>query len=416
MNSNNSSFIISSIIKTIIFILIFGLFMYGLKTYKPDVYNKYIYCMIFNGEFKSNEHILNKNTNSATQYNRVENQDYAKTNVSESEDNRVMVSSTKTTDERKVVGITTKQESTSTQVNSVQQPSTQVNSVQQQPSTQSTPKFIDGYEVITIEDTEPYELSENSSSSTIKKQNFNSQKSPTQFDQVQQEVVYVEPEIPEDYDGPNWAVVAVNTEIYSKENIKVGSILGGIIVETNNRTSIKNTTLIQCYQIKDGDVKREVEFYVKESDLVMFRGPYTTELHPDKTTIIDFCTLRGKYQSLLDELRKTEIKKNPHYTDYQKAVTAYKALKQESDELEEKRKTTSGAAKANLEDRIHKLKLEEVTARKTLNNAQRKYDSWRNANLGAGDDIKITPTPELNKLKHQMDALYPRANEICPGI
>lgn len=406
-NSNaNISYIISAIIKTLFFIVVAGIIIYLFKANQPESYNK-IYSVITGKNVNSVAANLPQENAVANTAEVENNFDIAEPVEEASEDTRVSVASVTTSSEKKVVNIIEENISTVAEV---------VEEVIQSPSSDKAPKFIDGYEVITIEDTEPYELSEKTSSSAPKKQNVNYQKSAAQPAQVQQEVVYVEPEIPVDYDGPNWAVVAVNTEIYSKEKKKVGSILGGIVVETNGHMFMKNTTLIQCYQIKDGEVNREVEFYVKESDLVMFRGPYTVQLHPDKTTIIDFCTLRGKYQSLLDELRKEEIKKNPHYADYQEAVNAYKALKLESDELEEKRKSTSGAAKANLEDRIHKLKLEEVTARKTLNDAQRKYDSWRNANLGAGEDIKITPTPELNNLKRKMDALYTRANEICPGI
>jgi hypothetical protein len=409
-NSNvNISYIVSSIIKTIIFIVIVGVILYLFKTYQPDSYNKYIYSLVTgkkinvvasNMSTQTTQNIIEADSESENNFDIVEPIEKA------DDDKKVSVASVSTSSKRKVVNIVEKNTSPI---------KIEASEEIQPPVSNTSPKFIDGYEVITIEDTEPAELSRNSSSSR-KNNNAGVKKIEAQQASPQQEIVYVEPAIPEDYDGPNWAVVAINTEIYNKENKKLGSILGGIVVETNGHIFKKNATLIQCFQIKDGVVNKDVEFYIQESDLVMFRGPYTTQIHPDKTTIIDFCTLRGKYQSLLDDLRKEEIKKNPHYSEYQEAVAAYKNLKNESDELEEKRKTTSGAAKASLEDQIHKLKLKEVTARKTLNDAQRKYDSWRNANLGSGEDIKITPTPELNKLKREMDALHPRANEICPGI
>lgn len=360
----NLSFIISSIIRTIIFIVIFGAVLYFLKSFSPDFYNKEIYSRVTGKKI-----VLLDNSMNNVEVNIEEDlNDFEESSeVEETKIKKVAVESVFTSTKRKVV------ELIDGDSNKPQETSDSIEEAEPAPAVQQTVEVVE-------------------------------------------EEVFEEPEIPEDYDGPNWAVVAVNTDIYNKEKNKIGSILGGIVVETRDHIFMKNTALIQCYQINDGIINPDVEFFIKESDLVMFRGPYNNKVHPDKTTIIDFCTARGKYQSLLTELRKEEIKKNPHYTEYHDAVKVYKNLKKESDELEEKRKTTSGAAKANLEDKIHKLKLEEVTARKTLNDAQRKYDSWRTKNLGSGEDIKITPTPELNQFKAEMDALYPRANEICPGI
>ena len=408
-NSNvNISFVISSIIKTVIFILIIGIGIYLLKSYQPDFYNKNVYSLITGKKVNivtantNSSGVIEDNFSSSTPY--MNNFDIAEENTEISvSDNSVVVESVTTSSKRKIVIIPEEQ----TTVVKKEQVVVEV----PQSTKSTTPRFIDGYEVITIEDTEPFELSEKTGKASNVQSNRN-----VQQPQVQQEVVYVEPAIPEDYDGPNWAVVAINTEIYNKEMKKLGSILGGIVVETNGHIFKNNATLIQCFQIKDGVINKDVEFYLKESDLVMFRGPYNTNIHPDKTTVIDFCTIRGKYQKLLDDLRKEELKKNPYFAEYQEHVTKYKKMEQESNELEAKRKTTSGAEKANLEDRIHKLKIEEVSARKNLKDAQRKYESWRNKNLGSGEEIKITPTPELNKLKQQMDALFPRANQICPGI
>lgn len=400
----NISFIISSIIKTIIFILIIGVGLYLLKSYKPDFYNENVYSIItgkkINIAANTNSSVVSDSSSETPYMNNFDvTEEHIENSISE---NSVVVESVKTSSKRKVVIIPDEQTS------NVKKEQVVVDIPQ---SNKSTPKFIDGYEVITIEDTEPFELSEKTGKAFDVQSNRN-----VQQPQIQQEVVYVEPAIPEDYDGPNWAVVAINTEIYNKEMKKLGSILGGIVVETNGHIFKKNAALIQCFQIKDGVVNKDVEFYLKESDLVMFRGPYNSNIHPDKTTVIDFCTIRGKYQKLLDDLRKEELKKNPYFAEYQEQVTKYKKMEQESNELEAKRKTTSGAEKANLEDRIHKLKIEEVSARRKLKDAQRKYEAWRNKNLGSGDEIKITPTLELNKLKQQMDALYPRANQICPGI
>ena len=407
-NSNpNTSFVISSVIKTIIMLVIVGAILYILKEHQADFYNQKIYSILTGKKLQPvavAQASSQEYESGATGYVEGEtNPIYDVQEIAPEVDNRVVVSSVKTSSTVKRVIIPGEEPKVKVPV---------VQNVQEEEniSTQ-TPKFIDGYEVITIEDTEPpNELLRNTTKASSVK------RAPQQQPTVQQEEVYAEEEIPADYDGPNWAAVAVNTDIYNKEKNKIGVIPGGIIVETSDHVFVKNGALIHCRQIKDGVVNQETDFYVLESDLVMFRGPYNNKVHPDKTTIIEFCKVRGQYQKLLDELRKEELKKNPYFNEYKEAVAAYKNMKKESDELEEKRKTTSGAAKANLEDKIHRLKIEEVSARKTLNDAQRKYDAWRNKNLGTGEEIKITPTPELNKLKSEMDALFPRANEICPGI
>lgn len=403
----NSQFLISSIIKSIIISIIIVSGIYAISIYKPDFYNKYLYSTITGERVKSNTGKTKADklgvANSDNTYQQTTGDENNSYSVQEGQSNVVPMQQSNNSSAEVV----------STPVNMGQSSSQELAKPNTPHSNQSSPKFIDGYEVITIADTEPYELSENSS---IGNSNQTIEHKPVQPAQVQPEVTYVEQEIPADYSGPNWAVVAINTEVFNKEQKAVGSILGGIIVETHEKIPVKNAVLVKCFQIKNGVVNRDVEFYVKECDLVMFRGPYKNQVHPDKTTIIEFCTIRGKYQTELDNLREEAIKSNPHYQEYQAAVAAYKKLQKEAEELEAKRKTTSGAEKANLEDRIHKLKLEEVTARRTLTEVQRKYEAWRHKHLGTGDDIKITPTPELNRLKQQMDALYPRANAICPGI
>lgn len=412
-NNSLSSYIISSIVKTFIFIFIVGISLYFFKSYQPKYYNK-VYSALTGNTVQT--YVSNDSSN----VNQNDNDEQSKVIQSSSMSNDVITEQTSIEEDDSENNFVEQKQSSNNFITTIEENVSKVvkdvveeieNTVVVE-SKKASPKFIDGYEVITVEDTEPKELLDGSSVLSSK----NNNKQNIQQNVVQEEVVYVEPENYEDYEGPNWAVVAVNTEYYNKDKKKGGNILGGIVVETHDHIFHKNMALIKCFQIKDGIVKKEIELYIKESELVKFNGPYSNDMHPDKTTIIEFCKIRSQYQKLLDELRREELKKNPYFNEYKEANAKYTNMKKESDELEAKRKTVSGAEKANLEDKIHRLKIEEVTARKTLNDSKRKYDSWRNKNLGTGDDIKINPTPELNKLKQKMDALYPRANQICPGI
>lgn len=266
----------------------------------------------------------------------------------------------------------------------------------------------------------PIKISEERKLSENKVDDSDEYESPVESEVVEQEYVQeevIEDELPYDYSGPNWAVVAENTDFYDKNFNKLGRINGGVCVQTHDKSYGNNVTFYRCNLIKNGVIDKSSEYFIKENYLACFRGPYRKEkLDDGQLAVIEYCKIRGEYDELRSERKKNLIKSNPYYDEYQKVTKEYTDFQEKAKLTKERADVAKGSEKTKLNNELRKMHADQGVLNKKYNDIKKKYVDWRNNNLGEGEDINVKPTYEMERMKKKMDSLYKKANDACPGI
>ena len=207
---------------------------------------------------------------------------------------------------------------------------------------------------------------------------------------------------------PEWGVVRSKTNFYDESGKRLGEVPAGLIIKfVETRKSSKGLMIFCKFQYKG---KIHGPYLVKRSELSLFTGNYMDLSENQRSNFENYYKTRS-----LMEVRKAEImqqmaKKNPHYTQYKAAYDRYMDHIDQAKKLTAERDEATGLKRSNLDDKLRRMKNEQVALEKSYKKIHKKYKEWKTANnADIPDDIS---DPKIKEYRMEMRRLA----KAIPGL
>jgi len=190
---------------------------------------------------------------------------------------------------------------------------------------------------------------------------------------------------------PEWGVVRAKTNFYNEQGQRLGEVPAGLIIKfVESRKSSKGTMVFCKFQYKG---KIHGSYLVKRTDMTLFTGNYMDLSKNQRDNFESYYKILGMMEERKIEVMQAMAKKNPYYTQYKAAYDRYMDNIEQAKKMTYERDKATGLKRSNLNDKLRRMKNEQIALEKAYKKIHKKYKSWKvanNVNLpDSGSDPKI---------------------------
>lgn len=207
---------------------------------------------------------------------------------------------------------------------------------------------------------------------------------------------------------PKWGVVRIKTNFYDSEGKRLGKVPGGVILNfLEARKSSKGTMVLCKFQYKG---KVYGPYLLKRTDISLFTGNYSDLSETQRKNFEEYYKIRGLMEERKVEVMQQIAIRNPHYTQYKAAYDKYINHIEDAKELTAKRDKAEGLRRSSLDDQLRLMKNQEAALKKTYDQIQAKYKTWKTANASELPDSNADPQVKEYRLEMR------RIAKLIPGL
>lgn len=212
-----------------------------------------------------------------------------------------------------------------------------------------------------------------------------------------------------------WGVTVTNTPAYNDINEVIGYLKGGTVVEVISSQLFPGGYFSKCKYVKNEEWQ-DLKVNVYDKDIVFFKDSLYDSNDESRRLLVNYCTLYGQREELIDKMYNDALKRNPYLPAYKRIQNELSDFKKQDDELIEARQNAEGAKRVSLEDELRKRKTKRAQLIQQRDDLQKQYEKWVNDNLGTGANKKTPKTPEIEAIEIKMASMREDVWKIVPGL
>ncbi len=207
---------------------------------------------------------------------------------------------------------------------------------------------------------------------------------------------------------PEWGVIKVRANFYDTDGKRLGEVPGGVMIDFMESRKSSKGSMVLCKFLYKG--KEHGPYLVRRTDIVLFTGNLTSLSARQRKNLAEYYRIRGLMEERRVEVMQQIAMKNPHYAQYKAAYDRYMEHIETAKELAEQRDQATGLTRSNLDDRLRRMKNEEVVLKNSYDEIHKKYREWKSANASALPDS--ASDPQIIEYRREMRTLAQR----IPGL
>jgi predicted aconitase with swiveling domain len=207
---------------------------------------------------------------------------------------------------------------------------------------------------------------------------------------------------------PEWGVLKVRTNFYDTEGKRLGDVPAGLVIDFMESRKSSKGSMVLCKFLHKG--REHGPYLVKRADMVLFTGKLTSLSERQRKNLEEYYRTRGLMEERRIAVMQQIAMKNPHYAQYKAAYDKYMEHIDAAKDLAEQRDQATGLTRSNLDDRLRRMKNEEVALKNSYDEIHKKYREWKNANASALPDSATDP--QIIEYRREMRTLAER----IPGL
>ncbi len=207
-----------------------------------------------------------------------------------------------------------------------------------------------------------------------------------------------------------WGAVSMqDAPIYDSNGKKMREIPAGSLVDVQETRSTPNGELvIGAVHSRNGNFKGVI---LKRDHVELYTGyPISATTKEQRMLVSRRGEILGAIQSRQEALEKAASNRNPHQAEFLAVALKYKAIMDESKQLNEQYKKATGARRMELANRLRTLKNDQFVVMSKYTELKQKRDDWN----GQNQDIAqgIANDPQIRQLNQQLEQIDQQLSNI----
>lgn len=207
-----------------------------------------------------------------------------------------------------------------------------------------------------------------------------------------------------------WGAVSMqDAPIYDSNGKKMREIPAGSLVDVQETRSTPNGELvIGTVHSRNGNFKGVI---LKRDHVELYTGYPISATSKDQRMLV---SRRGEIlaaiKSRQEALEKAASNRNPHQAEFLATALKYKAIMDESKQLNEQYKKVTGNQRIELGNRLRTLKNDQFVVMPKYNELKQKRDNWNDQNQNVAQDI--ANDPQIRQLNQQLEQIEQQLGNV----
>ncbi len=200
-----------------------------------------------------------------------------------------------------------------------------------------------------------------------------------------------------------WGAVSTqDAPVYDRNGKKMREIPAGSLVDVQETRSTSSGDLVICsVRSRSGSFK---DVILRRDDVELNIGyPISSASKEQMILVSRRGEVLGAIKSRQDELEKAASNRNPHQAEFLAVALKYKAIMDESKQLNEQYKKATGARRMELANRLRTLKNDQFVVMPKYNELKQKRDDWNGQNKNVAQDV--ANDPQIRQLNQQLEQI-----------
>jgi len=207
---------------------------------------------------------------------------------------------------------------------------------------------------------------------------------------------------------PGWGVTSHKVSYYKADGSYAGTVEGGVLFDCIKTVTSSKGAMVACRFLQEG--MPDELFLIGRKDAQFFTATHQKLSKSRIQALKDYYALNGKIEARRAEILERGAQRNPYFADARATHEAFQKHIQEAKRLEQMRDKLTDTKRMELEDQLREMKLKEVTLKKTFEETQEKYVSWKKAH--AADLPDPENDADIKKWKQEKKRLA----DALPGL